>query len=173
MDFVVVALDEYTPTFRIGMRFAVKLTTNWRTARIPVNCRIENKNLQASIYPYPVGFAAGSKDSVDVGNMRMYQASAPHDGKIDGTALMPDDAATFLVGSFPRTLLYSTTLTAARALTLSTTGALIGDAVDVIRADSGAFSLTVNSTLAVMAPGTGASFIFNGTAWVRARSWTV
>lgn len=62
-----------------------------------------------------------------------------------------------------RYVLYATTLTAGRTVTLNTTNVPIGKRVTVYRTAGGAFNITIGST--TLAASEQATFIFNGSAW--------
>lgn len=78
----------------------------------------------------------------------------------------PGDAAlSASVASTPSTILYATTLTADRAITLSTTSAVNGDQFRVTRSAAGAFNLDVGG-LKTLAAGEWCVVTYNGSAWV-------
>lgn len=81
-----------------------------------------------------------------------------------------DAAAALTVAAFKATQVWATPITADRAVTLSTTGAVSGDKFRIVRtaAATGAFNLNVG-TGPLKAMGTAGSFSdveYNGTAWV-------
>ena len=79
-----------------------------------------------------------------------------------------DAAATLTRGTSEMTQLWSTTLTADRAVTLSTTNAITGDKFFIIRDASagGTFNLNVGTgPLATLGPGQQCVVDFDGTAW--------
>lgn len=77
-----------------------------------------------------------------------------------------DAAATLTVGSSSATQRWATTLTADRAVTLSTTGAVNGDAFDIVRSAGGAFNLNVGTgPLKALGAGERCRVVFDGSAW--------
>ena len=78
-----------------------------------------------------------------------------------------DAAATLTVKQGSPTQVWSTELTADRAVTLSTTGAVNGDKWRIVRPATGAFNLNVGTgPLKALAAGSWCDVEYNGTAWV-------
>lgn len=87
-----------------------------------------------------------------------------------------DAAATLTVGTSENTSVWNTTLTAARAVTLSTTGALNGSRFRIIRTASatGDFKLNVGTgPLIALACGEWCDVEYNGSAWILAAHYPV
>lgn len=79
-----------------------------------------------------------------------------------------DAAATLIVGSSSKTNVWNTALTADRAVTLSTTNAVNGDKLRVVRtaAATGAFNLNVGTgPLKALAAGEWCDVEYDGSAW--------
>lgn len=75
------------------------------------------------------------------------------------------DAAATVSPSATNTVVFHTgTLTANRAVTLSTSGIATGSTIRVIRTGTGAFNLTIGG-LKALASNTWCDVVFNGTAW--------
>jgi hypothetical protein len=91
-----------------------------------------------------------------------------------GTTTVGDVAATLTPLSSTINQVWSTTLTADRAVTLSTTGALAGDVFRISRPASGAFNLNVGSgPLKALAAGTWCEVVYSGSAWVLTAAGTL
>lgn len=84
-----------------------------------------------------------------------------------GTTTVGDAAATLTPLTSTINQIWSTTLTADRAVTLSTTGAMTGDVFRISRPAAGAFNLNVGTgPLKALAAGTWCEVTYNGSAWV-------
>ena len=78
-----------------------------------------------------------------------------------------DNAVTLVAGTDEAIQIFSTALTANRAITLSTTNAVKGDRFRIVRTGLGAFTMDVGGLKTL--PSATAAFaevMFNGTAWV-------
>jgi hypothetical protein len=98
-----------------------------------------------------------------VGNTSSYYTSR------DGTTTLGDAAATLTNRLSNGTQIWNTALTADRAVTLSTTGALDGATFRIVRtaAATGAFNLNVGTgPLKALTAGTWCAVTYNGSAWV-------
>lgn len=115
---------------------------------------------------FAVDLAAGKWLQVDVNAARFYRLASV--GGNNG-----DAAATLVVGSSARTQRWGSPLTAARAVTLSTTGAENGDSFHIVRevAATGAFNLNVGTgpLKALASAGTWCDVEFDGAAWFLSR----
>jgi hypothetical protein len=95
-------------------------------------------------------------------------------GAISGRHLLPvsvdrgDTSQSLTAGTDAQTQRWATALTAARTVTLSTTGAVNGDTFRVVRTGLGAFTLDVGPGLKTIPASTAAwvDVSFNGTAWI-------
>lgn len=79
-------------------------------------------------------------------------------------AISTDAAATVSPSVTNTIVLHTGTLTANRAVTLSTSGITTGSIIRVVRTGTGAFSLTIGG-LKALATNTWCDVVFNGTAW--------
>lgn len=81
-------------------------------------------------------------------------------------AVATDAAATLTVGANAENVKHTGTLTADRAITLSTTNAFAGARFRITRTGGGAFNLNVGTgPLKALITNTWAEFIYDGSAW--------
>ena len=141
-------------TRRRGSHSAVPTTAGWSTGD-----RIENTTNTPG---QPIGWG-----NISSGNPGTWVPLAT----IPGMAIAPADQDFTLTYATSRPTQYvSGALTAARAVTLSTTGAYEGVEFTVVRTGAGAFNLNVGTgPLKAMAANTWADFIYDGSAWRLAR----
>jgi hypothetical protein len=116
--------------------------------------------------------------TVDDGLVAFYKADAGWNftglPALPGVTTVGDADATLTARTSAGNQNWSTTLTADRAVTLSTTGALTGDVFRISRPASGAFNLNVGSgPLKALAAGTWCEVTYNGSAWVLTAAGTL
>lgn len=95
-------------------------------------------------------------------------------GSFSGVVTVGDAAKTLVVGTDPSTQVWNTTLTADRAVTLSTSGAFNGAKYRIVRnsAATGAFNLNVGTgpLKALAAAGAWVDVEYNGSSWIETAS---
>lgn len=105
----------------------------------------------------------------NVTTVRSLNASATYLPRLvtKGVQVLATDAGTTLgVKDDPEQLIHTGTLTADRAITLSTTGATLGDRFKITRTGSGAFNLTIGTgPLKSLVQNTWCEVTYDGSAW--------
>lgn len=87
-------------------------------------------------------------------------------GALTGVTTLGDAAATLTARTSRGTQIWGTTLTADRAVTLSTTGARDGDWFEIVRPAAGAFNLNVGTgPLKALPASSWCRVVYNGSAW--------
>lgn len=152
--------------------FALQFASGSYTGPIPDAVRTELARLG---YTVGSGVAKDFSDAFDAQVASLFSESAPVTGAAvatftGGVATVGDANATLTARSSAPTQVWKTPLTANRTVTLSTTGAVNGDAFRVTRtaASTGAFTLTVAGK--ALSAGQWADVVFDGTAWLESAS---
>jgi hypothetical protein len=132
--------------------------------------RIETNGLDRFVSP----FATASPDYF----VRGYVLTGGSSGQVVSgdkiSADKGDAAATLTFGTSEKTSIWSTELSADRAVTLATSGVPNGAELEILRPAAGAFNLNVGTgPLYALATGEACRVKFNGTAWIAVQKWTI